>query len=284
MTNSAIFKAGRTAVIFGGASGIGLAAAQHCAGQGMKLVLIDRSEEDLETALALLSETADLITACLDVSELEAIEALRDQLVASGADIALVMNNAGHGSGGAGAYTGLKKWRRVFETNFWGVVNGVHVFTPVLVAAGKPAAIVNTGSKQGITNPPGDLAYNTTKAAVKTLTEGLQHALRTRDGCQVSAHLLIPGFTYTGLMKGHFPTKPPGAWTSEQVVERMVEGLARGDFYILCPDNETSEEMDQKRILWGAGDLVENRPALSRWSDAFKDAFAEYMQGVAKPS
>jgi short-subunit dehydrogenase len=148
-----------------------------------------------------------------------------------------------------------------------------------MVAGGKPGIVVNTGSKQGITQPPGDTAYNVSKSGVKALTEGLAHTLRNSPGAQVSAHLLIPGFTYTGMVAARVPQQPPSAWTSEQVADRLLEGLARDEFYILCQDNETSREQDEKRILWGAGDIVENRPALSRWHPDWKTAFEGFMAG-----
>ncbi len=137
-------------------------------------------------------------------------------------------------------------------------------------------AIINTGSKQGITNPPGDVAYNTSKAAVKALTEGLAHQLRNVEGGQVSAHLLIPGYTFTG-MTARSPEKPPGAWSAEQVVDFMIEAMGKGDFYILCPDNDVTREIDEKRMRWAADDLILNRPALSRWDPAYKAAFETFM-------
>jgi short-subunit dehydrogenase len=146
-----------------------------------------------------------------------------------------------------------------------------------MIASGKPGLIVNTGSKQGITSPPGDTAYNVSKAAVKSLTEGLAHSLRNIPGCQISAHLLIPGFTYTGMIARHLPEKPAAAWTAEQVVEALLAGLVAGDFYILCADNETPRELDEKRILWSAGDIIHNRPALSRWHPDFKEAFEAFV-------
>ena len=146
-----------------------------------------------------------------------------------------------------------------------------------MLAQGTPAMIVNTGSKQGITTPPGNLAYNVSKAALKTYTEGLAHALRNEPGAKISAHLLIPGFTFTG-MSGGTTTKAPGAWTGEQVVEFMLESLARGDFYILCPDNETERRTDERRMAWAIGDIIENRPALSRWHPDYGKAFADYMK------
>jgi NAD(P)-dependent dehydrogenase (short-subunit alcohol dehydrogenase family) len=135
----------------------------------------------------------------------------------------------------------------------------------------------NTGSKQGITQPPGNTAYNVSKAAVKALTEGLAHTLREKTGERVTAHLLIPGFTFTGMTRQRMAEKPPAAWNPEQVVDFMFTRLEAGDFYILCPDNEVTREVDEKRMAWGLGDLIENRPALSRWHPAWRDRFAAFM-------
>jgi hypothetical protein len=98
----------------------------------------------------------------------------------------------------------------------------------------------------------------------------------------VSAHLLVPGFTYTGLTAKRIASKPPSAWSAEQVVEEMLTAVGRGDFYILCPDNETTRAMDEKRIAWAAGDLIHNRPALSRWHPDYKEAFDAFMAAPAK--
>ncbi|MBL8549666.1 MAG: SDR family NAD(P)-dependent oxidoreductase [Hyphomonadaceae bacterium] len=274
---SRIFAPNRTAIIFGAASGIGLAAARHCAAAHMRVVAIDRHIDAVEEAAQRLTGADEVIPHGLDVADLAAMRALHDMLVAQHRDIALVMNNAGISSR-PGAFDDIDDWRAVFEVNFWGVMNGVHVFAPTLIAQARPAAIVNTGSKQGLTNPPVNFAYNSTKAALRFATEGLAHQLRNIEGCEVSAHLLIPGFTYTGITARRMPEKPPAAWTPDQVVDRMTQGVDRGDFYILCPDNETTPDMDARRIAWGAADIYENRPALSRWDPAFKDAFAAHMK------
>jgi len=190
--------------------------------------------------------------------------------------VALLMNNAGL-EGGGGILAGAAVWERTIATNLLGVLWGLQTFVPDMLAADWPCAVVNTGSKQGITLPPGDTAYNVSKAALKALTESLAHDLR-QVGARVSAHLLIPGFTFTGFSRARGLTeKPPAAWTPEQVVDFMLEAMGRGDFYILCPDNEVTREMDEKRIAWAAGDLIENRPALSRWHPDFAEAFASHM-------
>jgi short-subunit dehydrogenase len=149
-----------------------------------------------------------------------------------------------------------------------------------MMALGTDGAIISTGSKQGITTPPGDTAYNVSKAGVKVATEALAHELRTTPGCKITAHLLIPGFTYTGLTKVRGVTeKPAGAWTPEQVVDFMMDAMGEGDFYILCPDNDVTREVDAKRIRWAAEDIVQNRPPLSRWHPDFKQAFEDYLRG-----
>jgi NAD(P)-dependent dehydrogenase (short-subunit alcohol dehydrogenase family) len=154
----------------------------------------------------------------------------------------------------------------------------VQLFQPAMLAADWPCAIINTGSKQGITLPPGDTAYNVSKAALKALTESLAHDLLA-TGDRVTAHLLIPGFTYTGFTRARgVAEKPAAAWTAEQVVDFMLPALARGDFYILCPDNDVRRDIDEKRIRWAADDIIDNRPALSRWHPAFAERFADYMK------
>jgi len=149
---------------------------------------------------------------------------------------------------------------------------------PSMLAQGTPCAVINTGSKQGITLPPGDTAYNVSKAGVKALTESLAHALRNEPGGQISAHLLIPGSTFTAMTAGGRTQKPAGAWTPQQVIDFMMESLERGDFYILCPDNDVTRRMDERRMAWAIGDIIENRPALSRWHPDYAEAFAAFLK------
>jgi NAD(P)-dependent dehydrogenase (short-subunit alcohol dehydrogenase family) len=261
---------GRLAVVTGGASGIGLAAARRFAGAGMRVALVDRAGGALDEAAASIEgATAHAI----DVADAAAMAAL----AASLGPVSVLMNNAGIGQGGD-VFAGAEAWARTIGVNLMGVLNGVAAFVPAMIAADGPGLVVNTGSKQGITQPPGNTAYNVSKAGVKALTEGLAYSLREATGGQVTAHLLIPGFTYTGMTAARSPEKPPAAWTPEQVADLMLERVAAGDFYILCPDNETSREQDAKRIAWGAGDLIENRPAPSRWHPDWQDAFARYME------
>jgi NAD(P)-dependent dehydrogenase (short-subunit alcohol dehydrogenase family) len=269
---------GRAAVITGAASGIGLAAARKFAGLGMKICMADTNADVLKASAADVAARAkraeDVIAIPTDVSQ---VQNLKDTAFATFGEVAILMNNAGVGNGG-GVFGDPARWRRVIDINLWGVINGVQTFGPAMAKQELPSAIVNTGSKQGITCPPGDTAYNVSKAGVKVVTEALAHELRQIENCRVSAHLLIPGFTFTGITSAPNAVRPPAAWTAAQVVDFMLDAMGQGDFYILCPDNAVTREMDERRMLWSVGDIVENRPALSRWHPDYAESFARFLQ------
>ncbi|AUX32035.1 MULTISPECIES: SDR family NAD(P)-dependent oxidoreductase [Sorangium] len=286
MSNHPALTPGRVAVVTGAASGIGLAAAERFARMGLKVCLADLDGPALREAFARVAAVAaggaaDVRAAPTDVARLEDVQRLKQLAYDAFGEVAVLMNNAGIGNG-AKPWKDVERWRRLIEVNLWGVIHGVHAFTEAMLAQGTPCAIVNTGSKQGITTPPGDAAYNVSKAGVKVVTEQLAHELRNVAGCKITAHLLIPGYTFTG-MTARGPEKPAEAWTAEQVVDMMIASMGRGDFYVLCPDNAVTREMDERRIQWAADDLIRNRPALSRWHPDFAEAFAAYMAGAAKP-
>lgn len=278
-----VISANHVAVITGGASGIGLAAALRFAEAGMKVCIVDLGDDRLTAAATKLSSVApggaaDIMTAAVDVSHADQVANLEAAVAKRFGGTDLLMNNAGIQPGSA-MFGPAENWQRILGVNLWGVINGTQAFTPNMIKRGRPGLIINTGSKQGITTPPGDPAYNVSKAGVKAFTEALQHELRNTDGCEITAHLLIPGFVFTGLTARGRTEKPAGAWTAEQTVDFMIERLAAGDFYILCPDNDVPRPLDERRILWAAGDIVENRPPLSRWHKDYGDAFAAFVKG-----
>lgn len=303
---STIFAPGNVAVITGASSGIGRAAARHCAKLGMKVFLADVDEEELAEATAECAAlakggAADVVNVPTDVSDPAAVERLKDVAFKATGVVHLLMNNAGMGTGG-GPLAPLAAWQKIIGVNTWGPIYGCQAFVPAMKESGQPGLVINTGSKQGITMPPGNLAYNTSKAALKTYTEGLQHELRSETGCKVSAALLVPGWVNTSIgLKAqrakaqaegkefdpstaffHEGKPQPDAWMPQQVVDFMIEELDKGRFYIMCPDNDVDRETDKLRMTWSMQDITEDRPPLSRWHPEYKEPFAEFLKANKK--
>lgn len=292
MSPHAAFSKDCVAVITGAASGIGLATARRCAQFGMTVVLADCDEARLQTAVSSLAEGSKAHGVTTDVSKHEQMASLYEKASALG-PVTFCMLNAGIEQGGGVLNDALyTEWSDVFAVNMWGVINGIQTFANNMIAHSKPALIVVTGSKQGITCPPGNTVYNMSKAAVKVATEALQHELRNKEGCQVSAFLLVPGWTNTDIRLNvavardpnfdkstvAFSTDKPhsGAWSADQVVDEMLAGIERNEFYIICPDNEATRELDSKRMEWAAGDVVHKRPPLSRWHPEYAKKFKAF--------
>ncbi len=277
MTHPA-FKPNAVAVITGGASGIGLATAKRLAVMGLRLVIVDVREGLLEPAAEQLRQMGapEVMANSTDVSDREALVELEALVAERFGGTNILMNNAGI-QPGSKMLDGSENWLHILGVNLGGIVYGTQIFVPRMLEQARPGLVINTGSKQGITTPPGDPAYNVSKSAVKTFTEALAHELRNTEGHQLTAHLLIPGFVFTDLTRGNRTEKPAGAWTTEQTAEFLFQSLERGDFYILCPDNDVSRELDEKRMAWAIGDIIENRPPLSRWHPDYAEAFNLYI-------
>jgi NAD(P)-dependent dehydrogenase (short-subunit alcohol dehydrogenase family) len=274
---SSVLSADNVAVVTGAASGIGLAAARRLAGLGMKVTLVDLAGPALERATAEVKDLArnEVLAVATDVSQFAQVQRLHAEVEHRFGAVSVLMNNAGVGNNPGLPWENGEAWQKLLDINLWGVVHGVQAFLPSMLASDKPGLVINTGSKQGITSPPGNYAYNMSKAALRNYTESLAHALRGACGARISAHLLIPGYTHTGMTGA--ADKPPSAWTAEQVIEFLFERLAAGDFYVLCPDNAVDRETDERRMRWAMDDIIVNRPALSRWHPDFEAEFARYM-------
>lgn len=269
-----IIAPGRVAVVTGAAKGIGAAIASELAAYGMRLALFDRDEP------ALLQMTAglhgDVLTIVGDVTDPDDLARLHDETIARFGAAHLLVNNAGV-IAKAGPWDSPEDWRQTFDTNFTATLRAQNLFVPGMIANPEPAAIVNLGSKEGITTPPGNAAYSVAKAGIKVLTEQLEHELRTTTDGRVSAHLLVPGYTWTPMNGMGTGDRPLSTWSAHQLVSYFIPRLMNGDFYIICPDNDVTPQIDAKRIRWATEDMIENRPALSRWHPDWKDKFTSWL-------
>ncbi len=234
------------AVITGAGQGIGLAASRDLAEKGVSVCMVDLPEEALDEAA---DQIAGAQAFAADPSKADSIHSLCSEILEKFGTINVLFNNAvTRARRGFGAPP--DEWRLAMDVNFWAVVEATRLLLPSMLESTGRGLIINAGSKQGITNPPGHPIYNITKSTLKTYTEALEHDLRNREENtgpgRVSAHLLIPGWTEPA-----GDDHPDGAWFPDQVSAFMWDSVEQGDFYILCPDNEVTTDMDHRRIRWG---------------------------------
>ncbi|CCD52368.1 hypothetical protein ACHAPF_010725 [Botrytis cinerea] len=290
---------GNTALITGGASGIGFSFAEKCVKAGLNVILVDNNGDNLGAAQMYLSQLngeGQVVGLNVDVGVEEEWESIKDVVEGDfDGTLHILFLNAGFSARGSFATPSSSSYfSKILSVNLFGVINGINTLLPSITSHTNPSSIIITGSKQGITNPPGNPAYNASKAAVKTLAEHLSFDLREKKN--IGVHLLVPGWTYTGLTGSGSPfivnaneqdgkvekvgleKKPKGAWSADQVTGYLQEKMGEGKFYIVCPDGDVSEEMDRKRMAWGAGDIVQGRLPLSRWREEYKSEFEEFIK------
>jgi NAD(P)-dependent dehydrogenase (short-subunit alcohol dehydrogenase family) len=223
---------GKTAVLTGAGSGFGLECARIGAQLGMNLVLVDVQPDALDAAAAEMTAVgAPVLAKRVDVSSAEQMEALAADVVQRFGAPHFVFNNAGVGSGGLVWENSVKDWEWVLGVNLWGVIHGVRLFTPLMLAAAKadPAYqghIVNTASMAGLLTPPNMGVYNVSKHAVVSLTETLYQDLKLVSD-QISASVLCPYFVATGISQSH-RNKPAGL-ADEQPTQSQLIGQAMTD-------------------------------------------------------
>jgi len=190
---------GRTAVITGGASGLGLAMARRFAREGVQLVLADVQADALErTAAEFAAAGTPVLAVRCDVSRAEEVERLRDEAVARFGAVHSLCNNAGVAPGGLAWESTVADWEWCLGVNVYGVIHGLRSFVPLMLSQDDEAHIVNTASVAGLLSPPGMGIYCVSKHAVVTLTECLHHDLAGRSD-KVRASVLCPAYVPTGI-------------------------------------------------------------------------------------
>jgi len=223
---------GKTAVLTGAGSGFGLECARIGAQLGMNLVLVDVQQDALDKAAAEMTAAgAAVLAKRVDVSSAEQMEALAADVMQRFGAPHFVFNNAGVGSGGLVWENSVKDWEWVLGVNVWGVIHGVRLFTPLMLAAAQadPAYqghIVNTASMAGLLTPPNMGVYNVSKHAVMSLTETLYQDLKLVSD-QISASVLCPYFVATGIGQSH-RNKPAGL-ADEKPTQSQLIGQAMTD-------------------------------------------------------
>ena len=223
---------GKTAVLTGAGSGFGLECARIGAKLGMNLVLVDVQQDALDKAQAELEAAgAQVLARQVDVSSAEQMDALAQAVQQRFGAPHFVFNNAGVGSGGLIWENSVKDWEWVLGVNVWGVIHGVRLFTPMMLAAAKAdpgyrGHIVNTASMAGLLTPPNMGIYNVSKHAVVSLSETLYQDLKLVTD-QVSASVLCPYFVPTGISQSH--RNKPAELADEKPTQSQLIGQAMSD-------------------------------------------------------
>jgi len=193
---------GKVAVVTGAASGIGRAMADRFAEAGMKVVLADVEEEALDAAVTEMRQAEhDVLGVLCDVSTEEALQNLADRTVEEYGGVHVLCNNAGVVVGGSivgdrDQYIWeqpLSDWQWTLDVNLWGVVHGIRIFTPIMLAQNEPGHIVNTASTAGLTGGPQLGVYGVSKHGVVRMSEALYFHLREATGGTVGCSVLCPG-------------------------------------------------------------------------------------------
>jgi short-subunit dehydrogenase len=261
---------GKTAVVTGAASGIGMELARLFAEQGMNLVLADIEEKALENSLASLQTLGgEAIAVVTDVSKAEAVDSLAEAAIERFGQVDIVCNNAGVFTGGSIWETSVDDYQWLINVNQWGVINGIRSFVPRMIAQATPGHIVNVASMAGLTSVPFVAAYNMTKHAVVSLSECLYHELAL-SAPQIQVSCLCPEAVTTNIDRANrnrptaFETREPSevqrmiqkshtdstraGISPSELAERTLAAIKEGQFYILPPEESDWSKLAELRL------------------------------------
>ena len=256
---------GKTAVVTGAASGIGLAMCERFAAAGMHLVMADLKDSPLEKEAARLRSAvspmgADILTHTTDVAKWEQVQALAAATKAKFGGAHVVCNNAGVRSMGLIWETSIEDWNWVIGIDLFGVLHGIKAFAPDMIARGEPGHFVNTSSVAGLmVVGTGNAPYNVSKHGVVALSESLHHEM-LQVGAPIGVSVLCPGVIPTNLRENSNRLKPQGAaavqsraiaphmkpMPASEVGQLVLEGILNNRFWLLTHPAEYRPMIEQR--------------------------------------
>jgi NAD(P)-dependent dehydrogenase (short-subunit alcohol dehydrogenase family) len=237
------------AVITGAAGGIGAGLAREAARRGMQVVLADRDEAALQDVAREIGNAAYPVQT--DVTDLAAMEALADKAYKAHGQVDLLFNNAGVLATGNSWEIPAEKWQQSWSVNVDGILNGLRAFVPRLLAADRPARIINTASVGGFLPSPLMAPYSATKFATVALTESLAGELAML-GSKISVSLLAPGPVKSGIFRDTPGQQAEGfhntmidmleqnGLTGDEFAPLVLDAVERGEYWIF-PQPEALE-------------------------------------------
>ena len=256
---------GRTAVVTGAASGIGLALARRLAEEGMRVVMSDVDADRLEAAAGFVGKPSDVLAVAADVAKWEDVEMLAARTSERFGAVHLLCNNAGVQLTGATWEFELREWEWLLGVNLWGVIHGIKAFVPGMIDHGGPAHVVNTSSVGGLVVFPGMAGYAAAKSAVVAVSESLLLDLHSH-GLPVGVSVLCPGPTMSDLRENSTVLRPetgrPLALVTElprmpadHVADQVVDAVHRDRFWVLTHP-EYLAQVDRRARGIAVGDVV----------------------------
>jgi NAD(P)-dependent dehydrogenase (short-subunit alcohol dehydrogenase family) len=241
---------GRTAVVTGAASGIGLAIVEAFTAESMKVVMADVDEERLNAQAARLADDgAEVCPVVVDVSDPDAVDRAGRTAVDRFGALHVAVNNAGINTRGYSWELTLEEWHRVIDVNLWGVIHGIHSFVPLIVASGEEGHVVNTASMAAVLPRDRLGPYTVAKHGVLGLSDVLRAELDA-IGAPIGVSVVMPGLIKTEMV-------PIGTVLASTVAANVVDAIRRRRSYVFTDDHSTAEvETRLQSILAARADVV----------------------------
>jgi NAD(P)-dependent dehydrogenase (short-subunit alcohol dehydrogenase family) len=240
---------GRTAVVTGAASGIGLAIVEAFVDQGLRVVMADIDEVKLRTQVARLTDQgAQVHAVTVDVRDPDAVDRVGAAAIERFGKLHVAVNNAGVVTGGYSWEIPLEEWHRVIDIDLWGVIHGIRAFVPRILACGEPGHVVNTASMAAVMALGRLGPYTVAKHGVLGLSDVLRAELEALEA-PVGVSVVMPGMVKTAM-------NPIGVVPSAVVAANVVDAIRHGRRYVFTDDHSTHDVEDRLHSILAARDDV----------------------------